>query len=932
MSTIAKGEITLSPVNDAYTVLITPASCTIVADFDGSNHRLDNAKGTISVKRGAVEVPFKITGIARSSEAITVAYFEQQATTIPFEITQVDSTITNGYVDFNIKTDDGFNYTAQVRFFFAVVRDSTMLDWIQDWDGTKSKIGGTYIMTPKLFVGKKEDVIAEVDGVPTWKTGALTGVYIGPDLLSSDTPSVGIYGYLKDAEIFHINADGGFIGGWTFNEGGLQSVNGVVNILSEGSIFAHNPETTGAYWGIYANGNASFANGNVKFFADGSAEFAGKITSTAGYIAGWEISQNQLRSDRLILDSKNRFIGINAAAFQVDDFITGDVAFPVLPEGGIKLWYTSADDFGMAAWGSGEKVFQLGSINMIAGWNFNHQAIWSGAVVPSLTQGTYADSADSLTIAPNGIRSNSWYVDADGTASFVGGLVQFNTEDAEMFGWLMRRDRLSTKYASLVSDEDWAGLFVSVANIREVSAHDLETIVKFNGGICIYSDGGVSYMEAYDTKGNLGFQLSSNGNNSISSWFFDETAIYIGSRNLSPKGFTLTPGSMALMASGIHGYQWKLLSDGSGAIARGNISWDEYGNVSFASSVRLSWQNISGAMGNRFTHIDSNGLYTGSIKNTTETWALNDNGSGSLASGNISWDESGELTICGNITATTGKIGEWVIDSQKRLASKDGQITLDAESRQITLTTNEVLSSSASQIIGFGGYGSKITLSVSDGVVKTSLARTSYTDDYSNQTYTAPSTGISYISPQGIFANLAGIEAIAASTGIKHRAAIAGLGSGELNKMTWEQGKEMSAVIGVYGRASNTGTAPAYGGYFYNLKACGLILNRIFIADNSATTTQLSSSDVFVFGVCNKGVTKTIYLPNDGIEGRIVMVKQMGAGTIRVDTSGGQTLYDDTSENDYCDIPEGYLGIFVLGIWNKSNVTTHVWSINRIKL
>ena len=88
MSTIAKGEITLSPVNDAYTVLITPASCTITADFDGSNPHLDNAKGTITVKRGTLEVPFKITGIAKSSDTIAVSYSSQQATTMPFAITQ----------------------------------------------------------------------------------------------------------------------------------------------------------------------------------------------------------------------------------------------------------------------------------------------------------------------------------------------------------------------------------------------------------------------------------------------------------------------------------------------------------------------------------------------------------------------------------------------------------------------------------------------------------------------------------------------------------------------------------------------------------------------------------------------------------------------------------------------------------------------------
>lgn len=90
----------------------------------------------------------------------------------------------------------------------------------------------------------------------------------------------------------------GLLGGWTFNEEGLQSLNGVVNILSEGSIYAQNPDSEIPYWGIYANGTASFANGNVKFFANGDAEFDGKIISASGTIGGWNITKNQLHNKK----------------------------------------------------------------------------------------------------------------------------------------------------------------------------------------------------------------------------------------------------------------------------------------------------------------------------------------------------------------------------------------------------------------------------------------------------------------------------------------------------------------------------------------------------------------------------------------------------------------------------------------------------------
>lgn len=647
MGTIAKGEITLSPVNDAYTVLLTPSSCSISADFDGSNPNLTNAKGTITVKRGTKIVPFKIDKVSYSDSGIKISWVQQEVTVMTFIVTHIPNTILDGYVKFHIITQDGFNYSTEVQFAFNIVRESTMLDWIQDWEGSKTKVSGTYIMTPKLFVGKKEAILDMTNPEPTWKEGALTGVYIGPDLLTSGESSVGIYGYLKDKKIFHINADGGFIGGWTFNEEGLQSFNGIVNILSEGSIYAQNPDSEIPYWGIYANGTASFANGNVRFFANGDAEFIGKIISASGTIGGWNITKNQLHNKKIILDSLKGVIGICSNVLQSGDNDTGDLEFPDTPDGGVKLWYNSAMDFGMAGWTTGEKVFQLGSTNFIAGWNFNHQAIWTGGDTPSLTQGGYTSDLDAITIAPNGIRSNKWYVDANGTASFVGGSVKFNKESGEMFGWLMRSGRFSSQHAALISDPSNGGVYISIADITEVSVGSLRTTIANNGGIYLYSDSTNAIMRAYDKSGEIGFSLNTSGYNTISSWSFDPTAIYIGSKNLSSKNFTATEGSMVLMSSGIFGYKWKLLADGSGALAGGKINWDKDGNITI--DAKISANNITAGT-----------ISTVSIK-CEGKWALNQDGSGYLASKHLYWGNDGILTVEGKVIATSGTIGGFEI-------------------------------------------------------------------------------------------------------------------------------------------------------------------------------------------------------------------------------------------------------------------------------
>ena len=64
--------------------------------------------------------------------------------------------------------------------------------------------------------------------------------------------------------------------------------------------------------------------------------------------------------------------------------------------------------------------------------------------------------------------------------------------------------------------------------------------------------------------------------------------------------------------------------------------------------------------------INSGGYIKASNGGTTY-WSLNNDGSGSLAQGNISWDVNGDLSV-NKVTATSGTIGGWNIDTNKLYA------------------------------------------------------------------------------------------------------------------------------------------------------------------------------------------------------------------------------------------------------------------------
>lgn len=197
---------------------------------------------------------------------------------------------------------------------------------------------------------------------------------------------------------------------------------------------------------------------------------------------------------------------------------------------------------------------------------------------------------------------------------------------------------------------------------------------------------------------------------------------------------------------------------------------------------------------------------------------------------------------------------------------------------------------------------------------------------------TRNSNGVAYLSASGIFCNNPKTNALPASTGYTHYGSIVGLGFGDNVNYSWMFEKESTLVAGVYGRASNTGNAPAFGGYFQDLCASGLILKQFYVTDNAATTAvNLGSGVTQVVGLTNKDKVGIAYLPTDGLEGKVIFAKQIGAGATRFYPKSGQKIFDDTSENDYYDIPNGWEAKFTFSVYNLNGNRVEVWLVSKWK-
>lgn len=277
-------------------------------------------------------------------------------------------------------------------------------------------------------------------------------------------------------------------------------------------------------------------------------------------------------------------------------------------------------------------------------------------------------------------------------------------------------------------------------------------------------------------------------------------------------------------------------------------------------------------------------------------------------------------SIATNLLLAEGaSIGSWWHSGGKIVSTlgTGNKIELDASVPRIYLES----SVSGGEYSEDENLGSMIELNANNGIVRVQAKnQPSY------------STGLSYMSPTGIFANLAGTQAVSAITGYTRKAAIVALGFGNLNKSSWSFGMDQEMIAGFYGVASNRGTAPAYGGFFDNLKSCGNILNTRYITDSSTSSDcYISKSVSQVIGLVNSGKVKSVYLPNDGYEGRVLLFHQMGQGTMRVYPQSGQHIYDDDSENSYYDVNCGETLLCYFGIWYKNSVKTEVWGVSKFK-
>lgn len=213
------------------------------------------------------------------------------------------------------------------------------------------------------------------------------------------------------------------------------------------------------------------------------------------------------------------------------------------------------------------------------------------------------------------------------------------------------------------------------------------------------------------------------------------------------------------------------------------------------------------------------------------------------------------------LLAEHANVGRWILSNGNLVSDLDNtrtHIRLDARDNELWLHSDYI----EDKPKGAESSLSDIVLKASSGGLGTSASFVS-----SDQTYHANTT----LSWQGVSADIDHVPDQSAPRD-QRREAISG-------RMTRA---DNGIAVGVAGYAINQGEGEAFGGYFVNLKALGLIVGLKRVGEQNNNAVSLNLSDTRVVGLHDNFVDIDVRLPAKASEGQTIVFTQVGRGTMKI--------------------------------------------------
>lgn len=601
---IARGQATIHVQTDAYTLTQSPGEYVFPASPDGKIVSAVTLVSTLKVTRGDTDFTGFTIGTISKPAGFSSITVDNAKKTVTYRIAANTTTLAeHGKVDIPVIIS---GVTYHLSFVWSKARagnpgaagkpgvDANLLDWVEDWNTGKTVIDGNAVITPKLFAGTKN------------ADGTLTGVAIGRFPLGTKTAAGtvttetvdGIYGFRDGHKTFFID-----------NGGNVQ-------LGRDSQSIKYNAAT-----------------GKIEFGADVSLLWKGVTYIDKDGIFTGTLSATTVKAVRL----------------DASQITTGTLSAGRIDVNALKASLITADNI--------DALTLNVTKGKIGGWQIDSDSIFRGT--KNNTVGAYTSASGGVTMGSNGIRGYKWRLDATGAGAIAGGNISWDVAGKVTFAasvsvlWTDPLDSITTALGgsgyTRLTKIDAKGIYTGTVNASQITAGTISADRIASGSIKaskldaasikadIINTGYINGLSCTFTKGKIGGWTIGSGsltgthialdsanrrvvvygaNSGVASG--QRVQLYYGSdmdfgfyatdkngnciarlgssnqiAGWNITGTAIGKGNVQLGPDGsiTNGGKWKLNNDGSGQIAGGNISWDTGGKVTFSSAVSLQWKN-----------------------------------------------------------------------------------------------------------------------------------------------------------------------------------------------------------------------------------------------------------------------------------------------------------------------------------------------------
>lgn len=243
----------------------------------------------------------------------------------------------------------------------------------------------------------------------------------------------------------------------------------------------------------------------------------------------------------------------------------------------------------------------------IGGWSIDTDSIYRGT--KNNTSGAYTGASGSVCIGSNGIRGFKWRLEATGAGAVAGGNISWDAAGNVTFG-----SSITLNWSTPISNITTALGGTSFPKMTKISATGIYTgtltaaqvnAVAINAGSIT---AGILSTDRIGAKAITAAKIAAGTITAAEINVASIQASVVTATAVNGLTCTFSKGTIAgwhintsqiyknnvyLGADGsiTNSTKWKLNNDGSGLIANGNISWNAAGAVTFGTSVSLQWKN-----------------------------------------------------------------------------------------------------------------------------------------------------------------------------------------------------------------------------------------------------------------------------------------------------------------------------------------------------